>query len=327
MTGETTTPDLERLAADLTSDGVCDWHQMRELGLDRVGVPEDLGGSGGTVGDLLTVAAVFAQQGGLTPLVDAAVSAHMMATSGLGDGFGTLVHGEIDEAHESSTTVSAMLTGVTDVGADHLVVFAEKTARVVDLTRTGVTMSPTGRSIAGEPLVDVRLEAVPCRTVPTAETAIGRRLWDHLELVEMVAHARGAHDLTRRWVKEREQFGRPLIFIPAVAARVAEMTVHLELARAALARCGGLHDAPTERGPDHQLASARLVVIDAVTLVARTAHQLHGAMGVTREYPLHPHTTAIWSRRDRANWRSRARRVLAERICMGEAALWDELTA
>ena len=97
MTGETTTPDLagmsadlERLAADLMSDGVCDCSQMRELGLDRLGVPEARGGSGGSVGDLVTLVSAFGRQGALSPLVDAAVSTHVMASSGLGEGFGVL---------------------------------------------------------------------------------------------------------------------------------------------------------------------------------------------------------------------------------------------
>jgi Acyl-CoA dehydrogenase, C-terminal domain len=36
----------------------------------------------------------------------------------------------------------------------------------------------------------------------------------------------------------------------------------------------------------------------AATAVARLAHQLHGAIGVTAEYSLHRWTTRIWSARD-----------------------------
>src|SRR2546430_917720 len=43
---------------------------------------------------------------------------------------------------------------------------------------------------------------------------------------------------------------------------------------------------------------ARALLDDAVTSATRAAHQAHGAMGVTREYPLHHLTRRLWSWRD-----------------------------
>ena len=43
------------------------------------------------------------------------------------------------------------------------------------------------------------------------------------------------------------------------------------------------------------VAAARVVMDDAITLATRAAHQAHGAMGVTREYPLHQLTRRLWA--------------------------------
>jgi len=54
----------------------------------------------------------------------------------------------------------------------------------------------------------------------------------------------------------------------------------------------------------------------AAPAVARAAHQLHGAIGVTAEYSLHRWTTRLWSGRDwprsQADWTDRLGRVRAE---------------
>jgi acyl-CoA dehydrogenase len=59
-----------------------------------------------------------------------------------------------------------------------------------------------------------------------------------------------------------------------------------------------------------------------------TAHQLHGAMGVTREYGLHRHTTMLWAGRDadikEHRWRSS---LGAMTTSVDEGSLWDEISA
>ena len=63
------------------------------------------------------------------------------------------------------------------------------------------------------------------------------------------------------------------------------------------------------------------------TLVARGAHQLHGAMGVTREHPLHLSTRRLWSWRDENGtqqfWAASLGAALVPR---GSAGVWSWLT-
>ena len=72
------------------------------------------------------------------------------------------------------------------------------------------------------------------RTGPTAPEVI-----DRLALARSAAllgTAWGAYELTRRYVTEREQFGAPLIKIPAVSTTLAQMAVRIKFAQSALDR-------------------------------------------------------------------------------------------
>jgi acyl-CoA dehydrogenase len=56
--------------------------------------------------------------------------------------------------------------------------------------------------------------------------------------------------------------------------------------------------------------------------------QLHGAVGITREYALHRYTRQLWAQRDadqsEYEW---TRRLGAMATAVDEATLWDQLTA
>jgi acyl-CoA dehydrogenase len=76
------------------------------------------------------------------------------------------------------------------------------------------------------------------------------------------------------------------------------------------------------------VASARVTTAGLATLVAQSTHQLHGAVGVTREYGLHRYTTMLWALRDA----DESERMLSGRLgdkvrSAGEAALWDQISA
>jgi acyl-CoA dehydrogenase len=141
-----------------------------------------------------------------------------------------------------------------------------------------------------------------------------------LRAAALTGAAEGAYLLTRDYVIARQQFGKPLIRIPAVATNLARMKTAVLQSEVALARAG-----------DEQLSSvaaARVLAGEAATETARLAHQLHGAMGITAEYPLQSYTRRLWAWRD-ADLDQRAWSVLLGRLAAagGEAAVWQELSA
>jgi alkylation response protein AidB-like acyl-CoA dehydrogenase len=127
---------------------------------------------------------------------------------------------------------------------------------------------------------------------------------------------------TVRHVAVREQFGRPLARFQDVASTLARMAEQVTLARMAVL-------AATEAGPgspDRAMIAA-VITARAATEVARSAHQLHGAMGVTREHPLHLATRRLWSWRD--EWGSEqewAAAIGAQARDLAPDPLWDWVT-
>jgi enoyl-CoA hydratase/carnithine racemase len=165
------------------------------------------------------------------------------------------------------------------------------------------------------------------------EAALAADVIERLALARSAAllgSAYGAYELTRRYVTEREQFGAPLIKIPAVAAAVAQMSVRIRTTQSAVDRAVALCTDP-DAAPLRRfgaVASARITAAGMATHLARTAHQLHGAVGVTREYGLHRHTRKLWAWRDAdAAERTWSSQLGATVLSVNEGTLWDQISA
>lgn len=102
-------------------------------------------------------------------------------------------------------------------------------------------------------------------------------------------------DLTVRHAMERKQFGRPLAAFQAVQHLAADAAAEAALARAAT-DAALVQAVATEFAGDGLLFSvavARSVCGHSGSTVVRNAHQVHGAIGTTREHILHRVTTPI----------------------------------
>jgi acyl-CoA dehydrogenase len=74
-------------------------------------------------------------------------------------------------------------------------------------------------------------------------------------------------------------------------------------------------------------AAAKVRAGAAVEVVARLAHQVHGAIGFTQEHKLHHLTRRLWAWRDEAGSELHWSRVLAtELLAAGGDGLWPALT-
>ncbi len=96
--------------------------------------------------------------------------------------------------------------------------------------------------------------------------------------------AQGALDETIGYIKQREQFGRPISKFQALQFTIADMTVQTEAARlltysAASAKQEGLPYSD-------KAAMAKLFASETASFVTNRAIQLHGGYGYTQEYPV-----------------------------------------
>jgi acyl-CoA dehydrogenase len=283
------------------------WPVLVELGLPLVGIDEARGGSGGSLSDLAVLVRALGRHAISTPLIECAVANWAVAASR-------------GEAGPGLRTITAGGPVGWARHAGQLVLYRDGAAWLAETSAPGVTVEP-GTNVAGEPCDDVRLPAAaltPLGSAPSAEDARARL--GLLRAAALAGAVEGAYELTRAYVSTREQFGQPLVRIPAVAANLAIIKTSVIQCDAVLARAGG--------GTLAAVAAARIIAGRAATQTARLAHQLHGAIGVTSEYRLHLFTKRLWAWRDAETTEHDWSVLLGELAAAGgEAAFWDELTA
>ena len=128
-------------------------------------------------------------------------------------------------------------------------------------------------------LVADRDEADALRT----ELAVLRRIAlaaEHVGMVEAML------DMTRTYLGQRHQFGRPLASFQAIKHRLADVLVDLERARSAARYAAAVFD-QDPFAAELPAAVASAVCTDAVVRVAHETVQLHGGIGFTWEHPAH----------------------------------------
>lgn len=112
-----------------------------------------------------------------------------------------------------------------------------------------------------------------------------------LRAAQLAGAAARARDLAVEYAGERRQFGQPINRFQAVQHQLAEMAGEAAIARA------GVDQALRDPSP-LRVAAAKAVAGRAAARVAAIAHQVHGAIGFTKEHSLHRSTTSIWRWRD-----------------------------
>jgi alkylation response protein AidB-like acyl-CoA dehydrogenase len=139
--------------------------------------------------------------------------------------------------------------------------------------------------VARTPQATVSYHGAAARRVGGPETVERlRAVGTVLASVELVALAQVALDLTVGHVRERVQFGRPLGAFQAVQHQCADMAMVLEAARFLVYETAW--KVAHRQASWADVATAKAAASRAGVFVTMQAHQLHGGIGVTEEYPL-----------------------------------------
>ncbi|MFI1169936.1 acyl-CoA dehydrogenase family protein [Streptomyces melanogenes] len=195
------------------------------------------------------------------------------------------------------------------------------------LTPDQAALTP-GANLAGEPRDDLHLAALE---IPASHVRrISPELLDETRLRAALARsaliagaAERCVDLTVAHTTARTQFGRPLSRFQAVKQEEARLIEEAALVRAAVQAAA----VPLDSGGTaayFAIAAAKTQASASAAEIARIAHQLHGAIGITQLNPLHLATTRLWSWRDEDGdetyWAPRLARPLTA------TTLWPTLT-
>jgi acyl-CoA dehydrogenase len=129
------------------------------------------------------------------------------------------------------------------------------------------------------------------------------------------------------YANERVQFDKPIGKFQALQQNLAvfaEEAAAVNCAGQAAFAAADKYDGDAE----YEVAAAKLRVNMAIGIGTATAHQLHGAIGFTREYNLHPFTRRLWSwRSEFGNDRFWSQRLGERVIAAGADVFWPNLTS
>ncbi|TDT15867.1 acyl-CoA dehydrogenase [Ilumatobacter fluminis] len=282
------------------------WSAVTELGLTTIGLPEHLGGAGGSLSDLVAVLQLAGRHAVPLPIAEANLAAWLTSrsghTAGSGPMWSTIAR---PERRDHLTIRDGLATGelcdvpwgneapqVLALGSAHGAGAAAGTI-VVDPDRCTVTVR---EDLAGQPIAHLTLDDTPVTRWDTDLTADEFALRGMLVTAALMSGAMtGAADLTREYVEVREQFGRPISKFQAVQHHVVELVQMAVMTRSMVERVALVAD-PTAQQID--IRALKLTSNENAAHVTRAAHQAHGAIGMTREYRLHRLTRRLHLWRD-----------------------------
>ena len=184
----------------------------------------------------------------------------------------------------------------------------------------------TRRNMAGEPAADITVNGVTADMAkPLTETARDdmRQLGAACRAVMMAGALESALALSVQYAMDRTQFGRPLAKFQAIQQQLAQLAGEVAACMRAAESLVGL---TALNVTDVAIAKAR--VGEAVQLATDVSHQVHGAIGYTREHQLNHRTRRLWMWRDEYGaekyWQGR---LGALAIKGGADGVWPFITA
>ncbi len=199
-------------------------------------------------------------------------------------------------------------------------------AHVVVVSRNDATSLQEHHNLAGEPrdalcYADADVTIARC---DAEETTHAQSFGALLRIGQIAGALDAVLARTIQYAKERSQFGKAIGSFQAVQQQLAVLASETAAVGAA-ARAAFRSAALGEAG--FEIASAKLRANRAIDVVTAIAHQVHGAIGFTREYELRRCSQRLWSWRTEFGNDRYWSGVLGTTVAAaGAAAFWSELT-
>lgn len=310
------------------------WNALVEIGLPLLLVPEDAGGIGAGLEAAVAVSQLVGRHAAPVPLAETMLANALRARYRLPlDSRPATMALPLEE---TSIEASLGATGLHLRGlvpgvawaAQSSVVLLVHGARLIALPSDRLTLQP-GANLAHEPRDTLVFDAseLPASSVmdllpgDTPTSLLARAAL--LRAAEIAGAMAGAFEMTRQYAADRRQFGKPLAgfqviqhHLATIAGQVAASDIGTRAAARDFDADGGLLGAAAAKAQAASLAGS----------VAALTHQIHGAMGFTKDHGLHVYTTRLWSWRDDdgsefywSEWLGR------DGIANGSTALWAQM--
>ena len=306
-------------------DFAADWRMVEDMGLPSVLIEEQAGGYGGSWDDVFLIVKVAGRSAAPLPIGEMIVAKWLSQTS-VPENARVVTMAAAVQGQCAGNRFTGTL-GQVPWGRHAADVVAVLDDTIVLLNREHATKIDARENIAGDPRDVLHFRDAPARVV-VAEGWNERRLFRTLALIR-AAQIAGALDaalsLAVQYTRERKQFGRPLAAFQAIQQQLAVLAE--EAAAANMAAAAGFK-AMVSGDAAFACAAAKLRANQAAAVGASIAHQMHGAMGFTQEYPLHKFTRRLWAwRSEFGNERHWATEIGARVAKRGADNFWPDFVA
>ncbi|NBU02130.1 MAG: acyl-CoA dehydrogenase [Betaproteobacteria bacterium] len=306
------------------------WQDLQALGIARASLAEEDGGADLSLAELLPILGRLAFHALAVPMVSQgrlqglAYGPHCKAALvALGSG------------HEASLAWLDLPSDSAGLERGGLSPAAQDAAGGAPLAQVAIAMVHR-RNLAGEACCDLQcsrayLDSLPKRSLPHADRWL-MQAGALMRSVQMSHAMSKALELSLQFANDRVQFGKPIGKFQAVQHMLAVMASEVAAASAIVARASQVFSA--SRWPDPVdadacqwwVGAAKARCGEASAKVFEIAHQVHAAMGYTREHLLHFSSRRLLAWRDsfgaEYEWQ---KRLGHQAMALGPDKLWPRL--
>ena len=283
------------------------WAEITAAGFTGAMLPESYGGI--EISHALRIIRLAAAQALGAPLAETMAANWLLVGAGLepAPAAATFTDTELTLAHEAGGwRAQGVLPRVPWGRACDIVALARTptgAAHLIRINHAEITVTQN-HNIAAEPRDDCFIDSIlPAANISLASRNVPpsrlRCLGAALRAVQMAGALDGVLAMTAGYARDRQQFGRPLAGFQAIQQLVAGIATQTAAAGVA---ADMVAEAFSEGVADNldavKIAAAKIRTGEAAGIAAAAAHQIHGAIGFTREYPLNLLTRRLWAWRD-----------------------------
>jgi acyl-CoA dehydrogenase len=287
------------------------WAALEENGLTLAWVPDDLGGAGADLADGFEVVLAAGRYAAPVPVMETLLAGWLLAQGKIASPTGMMTVAPARLKDRITLNTDGTLTGRTHGipfarDAAHVAVVAHgMDGPVIALADTKAAQLREMRGIAGNTLHEITFSDTKPVQVGKAPTG-----FDQSTLMLMGATVRSLAtagalsailDISVRYAGERVAFERTISKFQAVQHNLARLAGEVAAANAvATSAADAIANASSLASPGIflEVASARIRSAEAATEGSAIAHQVHGAIGYTKEHILHRFTQRLLTWRD-----------------------------
>jgi alkylation response protein AidB-like acyl-CoA dehydrogenase len=313
------------------------WSELDNSGFVQANRSEARGGSGLSLANVAGLIRLSGRRALQLPLSETYLAEWALAAAGLDpvDGPATIAPALLPDRLVASRQGSGwVLNGVAKRvpwgrHARHHVAVAQTDDGATITLVASPSRIDAGKNLAGEPRDTLTFQNVTASAAGQPSKGLAKTtLYSYGALfrsLQIVGALEEMLELSLNYAQMRVQFGSPISKFQAVQQQLAVLAAHITAASAAT---DGAVEAASLGGGSFEIACAKSRVGEAAGLAAGISHQVHGAIGVTQEYPLHLSTTRVWSWRDEfGSEREWAEWIGRNMIVNGGQAAWSLVTA